>query len=139
MPLPVAHGLVGAGLVAALHPRPFRRSGLPLVAGAVLATCASLAFSLLLTAAALAVCGRARLREVLCYGACYASHAVLDYSTVKFGGGVELVWPLSRGRYGLGLWGLSEVPSRLRPAEVLGWLGVEFLIFAPPLLVLLLL
>ena len=160
MPLPVAHGLVGAGVVAALHPRPFRRGRLPLFAGAVLANCAdldfglvllahdrswhrgfthSLAFSLLLTAAALAAWGGARLREVLAYGACYASHGLLDYSTMKFGGGVELLWPLSRERFGLRLWGLSELPSRLPPAEVLGWLAVEFLIFAPPLLVLLLL
>jgi membrane-bound metal-dependent hydrolase YbcI (DUF457 family) len=160
MPLPVAHGLVGAGVVAALHPQPLRRRGLPLFVGAALANCAdldfglvllthdrswhrgfthSLAFSLLLTATALAVWGGARLWGVLAYGACYTSHGLLDYSTMKFGGGVELLWPLTRERYGLGLWGLSELPSRLPPAEVLRWLAVEFLIFAPPLLVLLLL
>jgi membrane-bound metal-dependent hydrolase YbcI (DUF457 family) len=160
MPLPVAHGLVGAGVVAALHPQPFRRGGLPLLVGAVLANCPdldfglvllthdrswhrgfthSLAFGLLLTVTALAAWGRTRLREVLAYGACYTSHGLLDYSTMKFGGGVELLWPLTRERYGLRLWSLSELPSRLPPAEVLRWLSVEFLIFAPPLLILLLL
>ena len=160
MPLPVAHGLVGAGIAAALHPQPFRHRGLPLFVGAALANCAdldfglvllahdkswhrgfthSLAFGLLLIMTALVVWGGAHLWRVLAYGACYASHGLLDYSTTRLGGGVELLWPLSRGRYGLGLWGLSELPSRLPPAEVLMWLGVEFLIFAPPLLTLLLL
>jgi membrane-bound metal-dependent hydrolase YbcI (DUF457 family) len=160
MPLPVAHGLVGAGVVAALHPQPFRRAGLPLLVGAVLANCPdldfglvllthdrswhrgfthSLAFSLLLTVTALVVWGGARLREVLAYSACYTSHGLLDYSTTKFGDGVKLLWPLTRERYGLRLWGLSELPSRLPPAQVLRWLAVEFMIFAPPLLVLLLL
>jgi membrane-bound metal-dependent hydrolase YbcI (DUF457 family) len=156
----MAHGLVGAAVVAALHPQPLRRRGLPLFAGAALANCAdldfclvllahdkslhrgfthSLAFSLALTAAALAVWGGARAWEVLAYGACYTSHGLLDYATTKMGGGVELLWPLSRERFGLRLWGLSELPSRLPPAEVLGWLAVEFLLFAPPFLVLLLL
>jgi membrane-bound metal-dependent hydrolase YbcI (DUF457 family) len=90
-----------------------------------------------LIAAALAAWGGTRLREVLAYGACYTSHALLDYSTTKLGGGVKLLWPFSRERFGLRLWGLSELPSRLPPAEVLRWLGVEFLIFAPPLLLML--
>jgi membrane-bound metal-dependent hydrolase YbcI (DUF457 family) len=152
--------LVGAGVVAALHPQPFRRGGLPLLVGAALANCAdldfglvllahdkswhrgfthSLAFSLLLTVTALVVWGGERLREVLAYGACYTSHGLLDYSTTKFGGGVKLLWPLTQERYGLRRWGLSELPSRLPPAQVLRWLAVEFLIFAPPFLILLLL
>jgi membrane-bound metal-dependent hydrolase YbcI (DUF457 family) len=158
MPLPVAHGLVGAAVVAAFHPQPLGRKGLPLVVGALAANCAdldfvlvalthskswhrgfthSLAFSLLLTALGLALWGRARPRKVLTYGACYTSHGLLDYVTTKFGGGVKLLWPVSRERFGLRLWGLSELPSRLPPAEVLRWLGVEFLIFAPPLLLIL--
>jgi membrane-bound metal-dependent hydrolase YbcI (DUF457 family) len=160
MPLPVAHGLVGAGIVAALHPQPFRRKGLPLIAGALVANCAdldfglvllthdrslhrgfthSLAFGLLLTLTALAICGGAYLRRVLVYGAAYISHGLLDYSTTKFGGGVKLFWPFSEERLGLRLWGLSELPSKLPPVAVLRWLAVEFIIFAPPLLLLLLL
>ncbi|MFL6230730.1 MAG: metal-dependent hydrolase [Pyrinomonadaceae bacterium] len=160
MPLPVAHGLVGAGVVAAFHPQPFRRKGLPLFVGAVVANCAdldfglvllthdkslhrsfthSLVFSLLLTLTALAVCGWAHLRRVLVYGAAYTSHGLLDYSTTKFGGGVKLFWPFSDERMGLRLWGVSELPSRLPLLALLKWLAVEFIIFAPPLLLLLLL
>lgn len=152
MPLPVAHGLVGAAVVAALHPRPRRWRGLPLAAGAFLANCADLDFLLVfllhskewhrsfthslffaaaLAAAALALFGRRRAREVAAYGAAYASHGLLDFLTTKIGGGVELLWPFSPDRLGLRLWGLSEVPSRLPAAEVLGWLAVEAALFAP--------
>jgi membrane-bound metal-dependent hydrolase YbcI (DUF457 family) len=160
MPLPVAHGLVGAGLVAALHPQPFRRKGLPLFVGAALANCAdldfilvtlthdrswhrefthSLFFSLLLILIAFAVWGWRRRGEVLAYGACYASHGLLDYATMKFGGGVKLFWPFSQERLGLRLWSLSEIPSKHPPIVLLKYLAVEFLIFVPPFLLLLLL
>jgi membrane-bound metal-dependent hydrolase YbcI (DUF457 family) len=152
MPLPPAHGLVGASIVAALHPRPTRRHFAPLALGALLANCAdldfvlvalthdrswhrgfthSLAFALALCAAMLAPLGRARLREALPYGLAYASHAVLDYSTTKFGGGVELLWPFSAGRFGLGVVGLSELPSRMSRAGVFEAMLSELLIFAP--------
>ena len=132
MPLPFAHGLVGASVVAAVRPRPERFRYAPLVVGAMLANCADLDFGLVLLThdrtfhrgfthslpfafalllVALAVFGRARAREALAYGLAYASHALLDYSTMKFGGGVELFWPFSSGRFGLGLVGLSELPS----------------------------
>ncbi|MCA1616603.1 MAG: metal-dependent hydrolase [Acidobacteria bacterium] len=152
MPLPVAHGLVGAAVVAALHPRPGRLRRLPLVAGALLANCAdldfalvfllhskdwhrsfthSLFFALALTAAAAAVAGRSRLREVVAYGAAFASHCLLDYATTKAGGGLELLWPLSDARLGLRLWGLSEMPSRMPPGGVLKSLLLEAALFAP--------
>jgi len=154
MPLPFAHGLVGAGVVAALHPRPTRRRFAPLVAGALLANCADLDFALVFLAHdrsyhrgfthspafALAVCaamlltfGRARAREALAYGLAYASHALLDYSTTKFGGGLELLWPFSAERFGLGVVGLSELPSGMPPGGVLKAALLELLIFAPPL------
>jgi membrane-bound metal-dependent hydrolase YbcI (DUF457 family) len=160
MPLPVAHGLVGAAVATAFHPQPFRRKGLPLIVGALAANCAdldfglvllthdrslhrgfthSLIFSLLLTLTALAVCGGAHLRRVLIYGAAYTSHGLLDYATTKLGGGVKILWPLSDERYGLRVWGMSELPSLLPPAAILKWLAVEFAVFAPPLLLLLLL
>lgn len=160
MPLFVAHGLVGAGIVTALHPQPFRRRGLPLLVGAALANCAdldfglvvlthdrswhrgfthSLAFSLLLTLLALLVLGWKRRREVLAYGASYTSHGLLDYATMKFGGGVKLFWPFSQERFGLRLWSLSEIPSKHPPVVLLKYLAVEFLVFVPPLLLLLLL
>jgi hypothetical protein len=42
-------------------------------------------------------------------------------------------------RLGLRWWGLSELPSRLAAAEILKSLSLEFVLFAPPLLFLILL
>ena len=161
MPMPVAHGLVGAGLVAAVLPRAGRaRYWLPLAAGAVLANAADLDFFLvfifrsrawhrgfthsLVFALAVLLClllalGRARAREAVAFGLAYASHVLLDFATTKTGGGLELLWPFSVDRLGLRWWGLSELPSRLPPAEILKYLSLEFVLFAPPLLLLILL
>ena len=160
MPLPIAHGLVGAGLVAAIHPRPARRFFAPLLAGAALANAPDLDFLLVFgfgmrgwhrgfthsVALALAVSlffllsfGWRRIREAVAYGLAFASHAVLDFVTTKEGGGLQLLWPFSAERLKLGWWGLSELPSRLPAAEVLRDLALEAALFAPPLLLILLL
>ncbi len=153
MPLPIAHGLTGAVLVAALHPNPAsRRYGVALLAGALLANAADLDFALvwafhsrawhrafthsLFFAAVVgllfvAVKGRARLREALALGLAFLSHGALDWFTTREGGGVELLWPFSSERMMLGMWGLSEVPSRLPPSGVLKALLIELLIFGP--------
>ncbi len=155
MPLPVAHSLVGAAFVAAAHPEPLRRRLAPLALGALLANCAdfdfalvfltrersyhrgfthSLLFALAVCAALLACFGLRRAREALAYGLAYASHAPLDFATTRLGGGLELFWPFSSERLGLRLFGLSELPRTLPPAEVLKAAALELLIFAPPLL-----
>jgi inner membrane protein len=161
MPLPVAHGLLGATLVAAVLPRTSpRRYALALAAGAALANAAdldfalvfalhsrawhrgfthSLAFALVVGLLLLVTLGRRRAAKAAAYSLAYASHAVLDFATTKFGGGVELLWPFGAERLALGWRGLSELPSRLPPAEILKALCVEFALFAPPLIALLLL
>ena len=161
MPLPVAHGLVGASIVAALHPRPLSgRHSMPLIIGAFLANSADFDFLLVLTLhsrawhrgfshsimVALFVClllvlslGKRRVREAVAYGLAFASHGVLDYATTKEGGGVELLWPFSGERLMLGWVGLSEVPSKLPPGEILKDLVVELALFTPLLLGVLLL
>lgn len=160
MPLPVAHSLLGAGLAAAVLPRAGRaRYRLLLAASAVLANAAdmdfllvfllgsrawhrgfthSLVFALAVFACLLLALGRRRAREAAALGLAYASHALLDFATTREGGGLELWWP-SADRVGLRWWGLSELPSRLPAAEILKSLAVEFALFAPPLLLLLLL
>jgi membrane-bound metal-dependent hydrolase YbcI (DUF457 family) len=160
MPMPVAHGLLGASLVAAVLPRAHpRRYALALVAGALLANAADLdfilvfglhmrgwhrafthsfGFALLVWLILFALLGRAHARKAAAYGLAYASHAVLDFATTKFGGGVELLWPFSTERLALGLFGLSEIPSRVPPAGIVRYLVVELIIFTPPFLALLL-
>src|SRR5687768_9709515 len=133
MPLPVAHGLLGASIVAAIHARPKKRFFIPLIAGALLANAAdfdfalvfilhskswhrgfthSIIFALLVWVVFVLSLGLRRLRPAVAYGLAFASHGLLDYITTREGGGVELLWPFSSGRLMFGLVGLSEVPSR---------------------------
>src|SRR5919202_1262857 len=119
MPLPVAHGLLGASIVAALHPRPTKHHCAPILIGALLANAADADFLLVFLChdrswhrgfthslvLMLFVCllfiwslGRRRLRAALAYGFAFASHGLLDYATTKRGGGVELLWPFSADR-----------------------------------------
>lgn len=156
MPLPIAHALAGASLAAAIHTRPDSlRYRVALVSGALLANAPDLDFLLVFTlnskawhrgfthslVFAACVClffvltlGTRRLRDALAYGLAYASHAILDFLTTKAGGGVELFWPFSADRLGLRWLGLSELPSRLPPLDILKGLTVELAIFAPVLL-----
>jgi inner membrane protein len=133
MPLPVAHGLLGASVVAAIHSQPNNRYFLPLLVGAFLANAADFdfAFVFLLHSRAwhrgfshsiifaLFVClifilflGKRYIKEAIAYGLAYTSHAMLDYITTKEGGGVELLWPFSSERLVLGWVGLSEFHLR---------------------------
>jgi inner membrane protein len=159
--MPVAHSLVGASLVVAVLPRAGRpRYWVWLAAGALLANAAdldfllvflfrsrawhrgfthSLVFALVVFICFLLALGCARVREAVAFGLTYASHVLLDFATTKTGGGLELLWPFSVDRLGLRWWGLSELPSRLPLAEILKSLSLEFVLFAPPLLFLILL
>jgi len=158
MPLPVAHGLLGASIVAALHPQPTKYYCTPLLAGALLANAADLDFffvfiyhsrawhrgfshSILLALVVSLIfvfCfGKRHIREAIAYGLAFASHGVLDYVTTKNGGGVELLWPFSSERLVLGWVGLSELPSRLSTTQIIKALVVEFALFVPLLILIL--
>jgi inner membrane protein len=152
MPLPVAHGLLGASIVAALHQKPTRiRYPLSLLAGALLANAADLdfllvaglhskawhrgfthstVFSLLICLLFLFMLRNGPIRNAMAYGLAFMSHGLLDYLTSKNGVGVELFWPFSKARFTLGWWGLSEVPSRLTWMEILDALAVETALFS---------
>jgi len=152
MPLPIAHGLLGASIVAAIHPKPFVRFYLPLAIGAIFANAAdfdfgfsvffglkqwhrgfthSMFFALAVTAVLMIWRGRKDFREALAYGLAYASHCLLDFATTRRGNGVELFWPFSIERFGLRRLGLSEIPSQVSALEILTYVGLELLIFAP--------
>ncbi|HEV2802085.1 MAG TPA: metal-dependent hydrolase [Pyrinomonadaceae bacterium] len=157
MPLPIAHALVGASVVAATYTRPRSpRYLLALIVGASLANAADLDFLLVIAfhsrawhrgfthSLVFAACVTLlfvfafghwrRARDGAAYGLAFASHCILDFLTTKEGGGVELLWPFSTDRFALSWAGLSELPSRLPPLTVLKWLAVEFALFAPLLL-----
>jgi membrane-bound metal-dependent hydrolase YbcI (DUF457 family) len=151
MPLPIAHGLFGASVVAAVLPAPIsKRYAKPMLFGAFLANTPdfdfalvfllnsdkwhrgfthSMMFALLMVMMFVAYRGRREFREALAYGLAFASHCVLDFVTTKKGGGVELFFPFSDERFGLRWFGLSEMPSKVSVFEILQNLTIEFAIF----------
>jgi membrane-bound metal-dependent hydrolase YbcI (DUF457 family) len=120
MPLPIAHGLIGASIIAATLPAasPVRNWKL-LLLGAALSISPDLDYflktswhrgfthSLIFAAGVSLVCfavaRRARLKVVIGCAAALFSHGLLDYATTKTMPGVELLWPLTTRRFGLGL------------------------------------
>ena len=120
MPLPIAHGIIGASIVAAMLPdaSPVRNWKL-LLLGAAIATCAdfdyflktslhrgvthSLIFAAILGLACFAVWGRANIRLAIGLAGAAFSHGLLDFATTRTMPGVELLWPVSERRFGLGL------------------------------------
>jgi inner membrane protein len=158
MPLPIAHGLLAATIVAAIHPQPTKRYCAPLLIGFCLASAAdfdflpaivfhsmkwhrgfshSLFFALVVGLVFIWFFGRERIKEAIAYGLVYASHGILDYATTDVGGGVELLFPFSTERFELGWWGLSEVPTRLPPIGILKAVILEMVIFTPLLILVL--
>ena len=153
MPLPIAHGLFGASIVAAIYPAPTaKRYCLPLLIGAFLANCPdldffivwllnsrawhrafthSLLFSFIFGTVLLLLLGKSRIKEVIAYGLAFMSHGILDYVTTKEGGGIELLWFVSRERLKLGLVGISELPSRLSILEIIMAVAKEIVVFTP--------
>ena len=161
MPLPVAHGAVGAGLVALVRPRSsVRRDWKMLMIGALLAISPDLDFfflwglhlkgwhrgfshsimmALFVTALLFAWLGRSRTREVIAYGLAFLSHGLLDFATTKNAGGVELFWPFSSARFKLGVIDFLELPSGYNLSEIIKYSLIELAVFVPVLLLVLLL
>jgi membrane-bound metal-dependent hydrolase YbcI (DUF457 family) len=156
MPLPVAHALVGAGVVAAMQQeRTSRRAYAQMLIAALLANAADLdfllvyaqgsktwhrafthsfGFSLLVFVLLALWLGRRKLKTAVAYGIAFGSHAVLDFVTTREGSAIELFWPFSDKRVMLGWWGLSEWPSRMTASQIVLALALEFALFAPVLL-----
>jgi membrane-bound metal-dependent hydrolase YbcI (DUF457 family) len=161
MPLPVAHGIIGAGVVAAFGTTRTRKlAWVPLLAGAFLAICPdfdfffvwflnessswhrsfshSLTFALLAGVIVARLVGRFCLRESIAYATCVLSHCFADILTTKKLPGVQLLWPFLPHRFKLGLFNYLEVRSDA--ASVLDFavdalrLGFLELAFCAPLL-----
>lgn len=160
MPLPVAHSLLAASVVALIYSARQRQLWfLAMFIGVVIANCPdldfipwilfdsrgwhrgfthSIGFSLLLSLLALGVVGWSHLRSVIAFGLAYMSHGVLDFATTLEGGGVKLLWPISDQRMALKLVSLSENALGLSFGEVISALIVETLIFLPLLILVIL-
>lgn len=150
MPLPIAHGFLGASIVAAIYPKINKFYSIPLFIGGFLANLAdfdfvlvllsgdkswhrgfshSILFSLFVFFVIAVFLGKYRSRESIAFGLAYFSHTILDYVTTNIGGGLELFWFFSFERFGLRWFGLSEVPSKLSTFEIVQAIGLELLLF----------
>lgn len=131
MPLPIAHGLIGASLVAASRKGfTFRRDGLPVALGMLLGMAPDLdlflswglgfgtkvhggfSHSLVIALAAGAglsiILKETSISRVLAYMAAAASHGLLDACTKKEFGGSAILWPFSNQKYKLGIFSNYE-------------------------------
>lgn len=126
MPLPIAHGLIGASVIAATRNcTSLRLEGHALLLGATLGILPdvdvffalvlglgdrwhasfthSILFALAVGWGAAHFMGRSNFREILLYAIVVFSHALLDILTRKTWSGAALLWPFSTHKFRLGL------------------------------------
>ena len=151
MPLPIAHGLLGAVIARIIHPNADSRNPKPLIFGFVLANCPdldfgfsflfgwhdfhrglthSLMFAILITAVIFIWRRKGNWQISLAYSAAFLSHTILDYLCAKFGG-VRLFIPFSNDAYGLGIIGFSELTNGFNAVDIIFFSLIETLIFVP--------
>lgn len=126
MPLPIAHGLIGATIVAATRENlSFRKDWKAMLAGASIAVLPdldlllswglgqsnlthggfshSIVFSCFLGVLAALLMRENILRSSITFSAAALSHALLDMATKKSFGGAALLWPLTPEKFRLGI------------------------------------
>jgi inner membrane protein len=150
MPLPIAHSLLGASIVALIYPKTEKRIWLPLSIGAILANAAdfdfalvfllgskdlhrgfshSILFAVIVSLLILFAYKFKRIKESSAFSLAFASHFLLDFTTTKIGDGIELFWFFNRERFGLRWFSLSEYPSKMSATELITTIIVEMIMF----------
>lgn len=151
MPLPIAHGLVGASVVTVIHPKTDLKNWKPLLIGFILANCPdldfvfsatlgwrgfhrgfthSLMFAFLVSSVIFIWLRDRNWRIPLAYSAAFLSHTVLDYLSAK-NGAVRLLMPFDNNPYGLGLISFSELSRGFVIEDLFYFSLVEIAVFAP--------
>jgi inner membrane protein len=160
MPLPVAHGLLGAGVAATLHQSYGARSSKPLLIGALLGICPdfdyalnwlrisgggwhhgfthSFLFAFFLGLVVSLVLRERQSRSVITYCAATLSHTLLDF-LITGSRGLALWWPFTDHRYKLGLFNPIDYTWRSgslsdATVDLLMISLTELIIFAPMLM-----
>ncbi|MEO6589215.1 MAG: metal-dependent hydrolase [Pyrinomonadaceae bacterium] len=151
MPLPIAHGLVGASLVSLIHPTANSKNWKPLLIGFVLANSPdldfagsiffglhgfhrgfihSLFFAVLVAGLIFILLRKNNLLIPLAYSAAFFSHTILDYITAK-SGGVRLFSPFDYTAYKLGLISFSELTRGIIFSDIFYFSLFEILVLVP--------
>lgn len=161
MPLPIAHGLVGAAVVAALRPSSQPGGWRALALGAFLGIAAdfdyalnwlrigaggwhhgfthSIPFALVAGLITIIVLRQFDLRSFIVYSAAFASHTLLDFMLTE-SRGVALWWPFTNYRYKLRLpnpidYTWSDDSWARAALDLLKISLIELMIFAPILVI----
>jgi membrane-bound metal-dependent hydrolase YbcI (DUF457 family) len=164
MPLPIAHGLLGASVAATLSQPSHARRWKLLLTGALLGICPdfdyalnwlriwgggwhhgfthSISFALLIGLVAAIVSGARRVRSFILLSAATVSHTLLDF-VITESRGVALWWPFTDRRYKLRLpnpidYTWSNASLWEAALDVLRISIIELMIFGPLLLVVML-
>jgi len=151
MPLPIAHGLLGASLIALIHPSANIKNWKPLLWGFLLANSPdldfafaflfgwkdfhrgishSLVFALFVGALIFVFLRGENWRIPLAYWLAFLSHTLLDFAASREGA-VRLLTPFDDGQYTLGWFGFSELTRGLIMSDMLRFSIIEALIFVP--------
>lgn len=151
MALPIGHGLVGASIVALIHPKADLKNWKPLAIGFLLANSPdldfafqiflgwrgwhrgfthSILFALLVGAIFFLIMRREKWQIPLSYSLAYLSHTILDFATSDIGA-VRLFAPLDKTPYSLGLVRFFELQRGLVITDMLYISAIEVLIFVP--------
>ena len=164
MPFPVAHGLIGASVVAALLPSHRSRIAKPLLIGAFLGISPdfdyalnwlrisgggwhhgfthSIPFAFVLGLVMIVLTRDWKARSFIVFSAAFASHTLLDYLITE-SQGVALWWPFTDHRYKLRLpnpidYSLSDASLWATTVDIIKLGLMELLIFGPVLLIIVL-
>lgn len=147
----MAHGLVGASLVALIHTQADIKNWKPLLWGFLLANSPdsdfafaflfgwknfhrgifhSLFLALFVGALIFVFRRRENWRISLAYAFAFLSHTLLDFVTSSEGA-VRLLMPFDDGKYALGWFGFSELTRGFMISDILRFSIIEALIFVP--------
>jgi membrane-bound metal-dependent hydrolase YbcI (DUF457 family) len=158
MPLPIAHSLLGASIVALIYPKTEKRIWIPMLIGAILANAAdfdfalvflldskdlhrgfshSILFAIIVSLLIFLAYRFARIKESFALSLAFASHFLLDFVTTKIGDGIQLFWFFNQERFGLRWFSLLEYPSKMSATELITTIIVEISIFTATLLLVL--
>lgn len=151
MPLPIAHGLVGASIVSLVHPNSGLKKWQPLLFGFALANFPDLdfvftflfgwhgfhrgfthsfVFAVLIAAVFFALLHKRNWQIPLAYSAALLSHTILDFLSAK-SGGVRILIPFDYNSYKLGWISFSELTRGFLISDMLYFSLIETLIFVP--------
>lgn len=151
MPLPIAHGLVGAALVRLIYPKADFENWKPIVIGFVLANCPdldfigsflfglkgfhrgfshSLFFACIVSAILFLSLKNQNWRAPCAFSAAFLSHTLLDFLFAE-SGGVRLLIPFDYNAYKLGAISFSELSGGFNAKDIVTFSIIETLIFAP--------